>query len=221
MKVKICGIKTFDEAMEAVQAGADMLGFNFYPHSPRYISPGDCMKLVVRLQTALHDDFPGLMTVGVFVNARPDLIISFLIDIPLDMAQLSGDEPPEALEVLGDRAYKALRPASPEMLHAYVTEFSSRRKLPPYWLVDAYRPGQYGGTGQTADWKVAASLARQMPILLAGGLHAGNVAEAIRVVQPWGVDVASGVESAPGVKDTQKMREFIAAVRSVEKELAV
>ena len=218
MKIKICGIKTYEEAMFAVEAGADMIGFNFYPASPRYISPGDCMKLVVRLQTALHYDFPRLMTVGVFVNALPELILSVHKDAPLDMVQLSGDESPEDLETLGDRAFQALRPASPEALAEAVRK-GTRRKLPPYWLIDANRPGEYGGTGHTADWRMAAGLAKQWPILLAGGLRPNNIAEAIRQVQPWGVDVASGVESSPGVKDPQKVKAFIDAVRATEREL--
>jgi phosphoribosylanthranilate isomerase len=112
MRIKICGIKTFEEAIMAVEAGANMLGFNFYPPSPRYISPGDCLKLVVRLQTALRDQFAQIITVGVFVDTPTDLVISILRDSPLDVAQLSGDESPEALELLGDRAFKVFRPAS-------------------------------------------------------------------------------------------------------------
>jgi phosphoribosylanthranilate isomerase len=217
MRIKICGIKTFEEAIMAVEAGANMLGFNFYPPSPRYISPGDCLKLVVRLQTALRDQFAQIITVGVFVDTPTDLVISILRDSPLDVAQLSGDESPEALELLGDRAFKVFRPASAEAMAEMVQRYP-QRVLAPYWLIDTYRPGEFGGTGHVADWSLASSLAANAPILLAGGLRVDNVGEAIRQVRPWGVDVASGVESAPGVKDPEKVQAFIHAVRAVEKE---
>lgn len=220
MKVKICGIRTFDEAIMAIDAGADMLGFNFYPESPRYITPGDCMRLTVRLEMALREGLAKIMLVGVFVNTIPENIHAIFRDCHLDMVQLSGDEGPEVLDFLGERAYKVLRPDSAEWLANAVRRYP-HRPLAPAWLIDTYRKGEYGGTGEIANWALARQLAEQAPILLAGGLRAENVGEALRQVNPWGVDVASGVESVPGVKDPEKVKAFVQAVRSAEKELAV
>jgi phosphoribosylanthranilate isomerase len=213
MKVKICGLTTLEDALAALEAGADLLGFNFYPPSPRFIPPAKCAALVGELRkrgcTAA--------LVGVFVNASAEQMQTTLELCQLDLAQLSGDESPETLAQLGPRAFKALRPANPTALADSLNRYTPR-PTPPAWLVDAYRAGEYGGTGQTADWRLASGLARQAPILLAGGLNPGNVAEAVRQVQPWGVDVASGVESTPGRKDTAKMRTFIAAARTFEEK---
>jgi phosphoribosylanthranilate isomerase len=219
MKIKICGIRTFDEALNVIQAGADILGFNFYPGSPRYIKPGDCMRLIVRLETALREEMSKITTIGVFVNAEPYFMHAVFRDCHLDFIQLSGDEPPEVLADLGERAYKVLRPTTEEEVFDIVNRYP-RRTLAPAWLVDTYRLGQYGGTGETMDWNLARQLAEEAPILLAGGLRADNVAQALRQVRPWGVDVASGVESAPGVKDPQKVAEFVRAVRACAKEPA-
>lgn len=219
MKVKICGIRTFDEALTVIDAGADIVGFNFYPSSPRYIRPGDCMRLVVRLETALREEMARITLIGVFVNAEPAFIHAVFRDCHLDTVQLSGDEPPEALEYLGERSFKVIRPTSEEEMFDTVRRFP-KRTMAPEWLVDTYHPGLYGGTGERMDWNLARLLARQSPILLAGGLRADNVGEAIRHVHPWGVDVASGVESAPGVKDPIKVAEFVKAVRACEKETA-
>jgi phosphoribosylanthranilate isomerase len=219
MKVKICGIRTVEDALAVIEAGADMLGFNFYPDSPRYITPGDCMRLVVRLETALREEIYDVVMVGVFVNQSHEFIHAVFRDCHLDLVQLAGDEPPEILESLGESSFKALRPASMESLEEDVLRYPPR-KTAPAWLVDSYRKGQYGGTGETGDWAMARVLAKRAPILLAGGLNADNVAEAIRQVGPWGVDVASGVESAPGVKDPHKVRDFIRAVRSFQQEVS-
>jgi phosphoribosylanthranilate isomerase len=133
----------------------------------------------------------------------------------LDFAQLSGDEPAETLAALPGRAYKALRLGQPGDVPGALARYTPT--LPePAWLVDAYRPGEYGGTGARADWSLARDLAAQSAILLAGGLTPDNVADAIRQVHPWGVDVASGVESAPGVKQAAKMRSFIQAAHQAE-----
>lgn len=217
MKIKICGIRTLDEALAVIGAGADILGFNFYPSSPRYIKPGDCMRLVVQLETALREEMAKITLVGVFVNAEAYFIHAVFRDCHLDNIQLSGDEPPEALEVLGERAFKVLRPTSEEELLDVVNRYP-RRTMAPAWLIDTYHPGLYGGTGERVDWNLARKLAEQAPIILAGGLRADNVADALCQVQPWGVDVASGVESSPGVKDPQKVAEFVRAVRAFTRE---
>lgn len=208
MKVKICGIKTLDDALAAIDAGADMLGFNFYSPSPRYIEPQCCAQVVA----ALREFSAGITTVGVFVNTPPAEMRAILTTCGLDLAQLSGDEPPEALDALDGRAFKALRPC--EASSARIAAERYARQTAPTLLVDAAAAtGQFGGSGQTADWRVAAELAAKLPLLLAGGLRPDNVAAAIAAVQPWGVDVASGVESAPGRKDAAKIHAFILAAR--------
>ena len=213
MKVKICGITRLEDALAAVEAGADLLGFNFYLPSPRYIAPAECAEI---LQALTHLGKP-VISVGVFVNTPPTRVAVILDECGLAQAQLSGDEPPPDLKFLGERAFKALRPGSLEALAAEIARYPNR-SLTPAWLVDAYRPGQYGGTGQVADWSLARSLAERAPVLLAGGLRPDNVAAAITQVHPWGVDVASGVESAPGRKDRRKMEAFIHAARQSSQE---
>ena len=217
MKVKICGLTTLEDASAAAEAGADFLGFNFYPKSPRYLAPEACREIVAKLKAL---SLPCL-GVGVFVNHSPEEVRRIVDFCGLELAQLSGDEPPAALAALADLnvgAFKALRPADaaalaealrkyPGLLSAHATgEF-------PAYLIDAYRPGEYGGTGLTANWSLATQLARRHAIFLAGGLVPENVATAVAQVQPWGVDVASGVESTPGRKDAAKVRAFIAAAK--------
>lgn len=208
MYIKICGIKTLDDALAAVDAGADMLGFNFYSKSPRYINPDVCAKIMA----TLRERAISIVTVGVFVNASMKAISAVMKHCQLDRAQLSGDESPEMLFELGNMAFKAIRPKDGDEMIAYLRRYMACSRAPAY-LVDAAVPGEYGGTGRVADWKMVYSLAKRMPILLAGGLTADNVASAIAQVKPWGVDVASGVESEPGGKDSQKIQEFVAAVR--------
>lgn len=219
MKVKICGIKTIEEARVAVACGADMLGFNFYPPSPRAISLPECCRIV----TVIRAEAPQVQLIGVFVNMPPTDVFTILKKSNLDFAQLSGNETLEDQQVLGEAAFKAVRLASQSVVTALEAQIY-KRKIPPALLLDTYVPGQFGGTGQTADWGVAASIANRMPILLAGGLTPENVAEAIQQVKPWGVDVASGVESTPGYKDFNKIMAFIrnarAAHEAVKKEIA-
>jgi indole-3-glycerol phosphate synthase/phosphoribosylanthranilate isomerase len=211
-RVKICGITTRQDGLAAVDAGADMLGFNFYPRSKRYIPPEKCVRIV----SALAQYTARVQLVGVFVNATRAEIEAIADDCHLDLVQLSGDEPPEFLHALGPRALKGIRPTSLEEAQADAARFA--RSASPALLVDAYRPGEYGGTGYTGDWELAQKLAAQYPILLAGGLNPDNVAAAVAQVHPWGVDVASGVESSPGKKDAQKMTAFVAAARRFVQE---
>jgi phosphoribosylanthranilate isomerase len=208
-RVKICGITTLDDARAAVEAGADMLGFNFYESSPRYIRPADCARLVA----ALQDNGLPVVTVGVFVNAPTSTISHVMDDCGLDVAQLHGDEPAESLAALGERAFKAIRPVTPAAAR-WAAQRYALRETPPALLVDAFHPDAYGGTGRTGNWTLAAELAGQVPLLLAGGLDPENVTGAIAQVQPWGVDAASGVESSPGRKDHARMRSFVQAVRA-------
>jgi phosphoribosylanthranilate isomerase len=208
MKVKICGLKTLDEALFAIDAGADYLGFNFYPRSPRYIDPQKCAGITAGILERGYD----ANFVGVFVNEPVERIEAILDHCGLHLAQLSGDEPSRVLERLGERAFKALRARNAEHLRTVVRRYPLRKNAPA-WLLDGYRAGEFGGTGENADWKVAGEMAKKAAILLAGGLNPGNVARAIQQVRPWGVDVASGVESEPGKKDPEKVRAFVRAAR--------
>ena len=203
-KIKICGIKTVDDALAALDAGADMLGFNFYPKSPRYISVGQCRDVMSVLRKYSH-----IIYVGVFVNASVEEVRATLETCALTLAQLHGDETPEMVWSFDGKAFKAFR-GVPTSLSGYA------RETAPAFLVDASVKGAYGGTGITADWPAAADLAKHYPFLLAGGLSPENVAEAVRRVKPWGVDVASGVESVPGMKDVGKLKAFVSAVQAAE-----
>ena len=206
MHIKICGLTHLDDALAAIDAGADYLGFNFYPKSPRSISPNACAKIL----SAIRHRPSALTTVGIFVNESPATVAAILDDCGLDFAQLHGDESPEHLTVLWGRAYKAFRGSMEGTDYSVFARFSPGF---PSLLIDAHVPNAYGGTGQIADWQAARALAAQFPIFLAGGLTPGNVANAVAHVHPWGVDVASGVESAPGRKDQSKMRAFVKAAR--------
>jgi phosphoribosylanthranilate isomerase len=201
-KIKICGIKTVDDALTAINFGADLIGFNFYSKSPRYVEVSHCRGIMSTVRRYGHVIF-----VGVFVNATVAEINATMETCGLSLAQLHGDETPEMMSELDGKAFKAFR-GIPQDLDGF------ERQGAPAFLVDASVKGVYGGSGVTADWNGAAGLAEKYPLLLAGGLTPENVAEAVRRVKPWGVDVASGVESAPGVKDAAKVAEFVKAVRA-------
>jgi phosphoribosylanthranilate isomerase len=215
MKVKICGLTNLDEALAATEAGADLLGFNFYPPSPRFIEIQVCREMVTELR---HQGCRATM-VGVFVNASPEGIRQTLQFCGLDLAQLSGNEPPSHLKALDGQAFKALRPRAIAAARDMAVRYA--RRAAPALLIDAPHPELFGGTGRTGDWPAARTLAEDYPLLLAGGLKPENVAQAIRAVRPWGVDVASGVESSPGRKDITKMRAFISAARQAQEEISV
>ncbi|MEO8355708.1 MAG: phosphoribosylanthranilate isomerase [Chloroflexota bacterium] len=200
-KIKICGIKTVTDALAAMDAGADLIGFNFYPKSPRCIDVGRCRDIMSVMRKYGHVTY-----VGVFVNASAAEIHATMETLGLSLAQLHGDETPQMLSALDGKAFKAFR-GVPAEVNGFATNES------PALLVDAAVKGVYGGSGVTADWSAAAELAKQFPLLLAGGLTPENVADAVRQVRPWGVDVASGVESAPGVKDAAKMKAFVQAIK--------
>ena len=204
-KIKICGIKTITDALAAMEAGVDLIGFNFYPKSPRYIDVGRCRDIMSVMRKYGH-----IMYVGVFVNVPTGVICATLDTLGLSLAQLHGDETPEMLRALDGKAFKAFR-GVPEHVDGLA------RAAAPALLVDASVKGAYGGTGVMADWNGAAELAKKYPLLLAGGLTPENVAEAVRRVKPWGVDVASGVESTPGVKDASKMKAFVKVLREESK----
>ncbi|MCF7669179.1 MAG: phosphoribosylanthranilate isomerase [Verrucomicrobia bacterium] len=203
-RIKICGITGKEDAAAAVDAGADALGFVFFPGSPRYIT-------VERASEIIRELPPFVSVVGVFVNAGIADILRVVESCGLDVVQLHGDEPACVCAGLPCKVVKAFRikeAGDLEALEEYDTDA---------WLLDSYSPGVRGGTGEVFNWELAAhACGRGRPVILAGGLHAGNVAEAVRVVRPYGVDVSSGVESEPGKKSSAKMRAFIKALHCFE-----
>ena len=229
VRVKICGITNFADARIALQAGADYLGFNLYPKSPRYIAPEIIKQMVLGIGYWVSDrDAPIPNTqypisnppqfVGIFVNETVESISDILAFTGLDYAQLHGDEPSASLQRLAGKAFKAVRPADAEGAWEAASRFAPLGLDDgPQLLIDAYDPAEYGGTGKKADWQVAAELALRYPrLMLAGGLTPGNVAQAVRAVRPWAVDVSSGVEASPGRKDHDAVRAFIHAAKESE-----
>lgn len=218
VKVKICGITNIDDALYAAAAGADYLGFILYPPSPRAVRPEIVTEIIAKLRTLGTHHAP--RCVGVFVNESAAAIAQLLDECGLDLAQLHGDEVPWMIgspdSPLYGRCYKALRPTTFIEAEAEAEWYTAPDWHPdrPALLMDAYHPTLRGGTGTTADWSMIAPLAKTVPgLLLAGGLTPDNVAEAVRQVSPFGVDVASGVESRPGVKEREKVARFIAAAK--------
>jgi phosphoribosylanthranilate isomerase len=200
MLVKICGITRLEDAEAAVALGAAALGFVFWPRSPRYADPERARAIIAALP-------PFVTTVGVFVDQAPRLINGVAARVGLSAVQLHGDEPIAMLDEIDRPVVKAFA------LHA-----SARAEDADCWpprvrlLIDAHDPDQRGGTGRTVDWSAAAAIAARRPVLLAGGLKPANVADAIRTVRPFGIDVSSGVESGPGVKDHALLRALFEAI---------
>lgn len=211
-KIKICGLTNLSDALVATKAGADLLGFILFVKSPRYVAPETVAEIVPEVRKVN----PAIKTVGVFVNESIEQITIILAQTGLDYAQLHGDETPDWFTSLSGRCYKALRPADGNEAASQAATFAPLGTIDGLrWMIDAYDANAYGGTGKRANWQTAAQLAHQYPgLLLAGGLTPENVAQAIQVVQPWGVDVASGVEAEPGRKDHAKVREFVEQVRN-------
>lgn len=210
MKIKICGITNVEDAHVAVDAGADALGFVFYKESPRCVTAEVARRIIASLP-------PFIVPVGVFVNEDKKVVRDLMDSCGLSMAQLHGDESAAYCEQLGRPVLKAIR------LHGVgsflsLAEYQGRAGVRGF-IIDAYSESAYGGTGQTADWVLAAEAAKTTPILLAGGLRPDNVGEAITRVRPYGVDVSSGVEALPGKKDPDKVRAFIGETRLVSRRL--
>ena len=203
MFVKICGITRVDDALHAAAHGADALGFVFWPKSPRFITPARAAEIVAELP-------PSLMTVGVFVNEPIDGVIDAVQRAGLTTVQLHGDEPPAYADAI---AWPILRAMSLDevALTAWPAETT--------FLLDAANAATRGGTGRTIDWDRAAETARRRKVILAGGLTPDNVAAAIRSVRPFGVDVSSGVEAAPGAKDLEKVAAFIANAKAAGEDV--
>lgn len=216
--IKVCGITTLEDAQMCIDLGVTLLGLNFYSSSPRYLDPVKARGVCDALRSQYGDHTP--VMVGVFVNASSEEMLAIADEVGLDALQLSGDEPVAALDEFGLRAYKAIRPSSVQEAEIHLTIFP--RDLPPYLpeiLLDAFHPALYGGTGHTAsDEIVQVARNRGLRWMLAGGLTPENVGSRVLAHQPWGVDVASGVEDGqPGRKSLEKVRAFVAAVRAHEK----
>ncbi|HXE76000.1 MAG TPA: phosphoribosylanthranilate isomerase [Candidatus Xenobia bacterium] len=206
IRVKICGITTLDDALVAAAAGADAVGFNFCPESPRYLEPARAAEIVALLS-------PFVTPVGVFVNEAPLRIERIARAARVRAVQLHGDEEPAEVEALTSKGHKVVKAfrMGRRFRAAELKNYSSAAAF----LLDSEVKGKRGGTGKSFDWRKARPANRHGRILLAGGLTVENVAEAIQQAQPYGVDVCSGVESQPGVKDHALLRAFIRAAKSV------
>ncbi len=216
-KVKICGIRSPENALMVARAGAQLIGLNFYPKTPRYVEPALAGEIATELRTALGAGCPTL--VGVFVNASADEVGRIAEQVGLDLAQLSGDETVETVRALEGLAFKAIRPANESDALTAAEQFADsflESPCAPSLLLDAFNPKLFGGTGETASIDVARAVKAAVPrLMLAGGLTPQNVGERARKIRPWAVDVASGVEAGtPGIKDELKVRQFIKAVRT-------
>lgn len=203
VRLKVCGITSLADALAAVNCGAHYLGFNFYRKSPRYITPVAARAIIEQLPE-------GVASIGVFVNeAAPEAVLDLMRQSAVQLAQLHGDEDAAYCAAVGaERVIKALR----------VSESFEVRSVLEYpahvILLDAYDKALYGGTGKTANWELAREAAQLTGIFLAGGLSPANIAEAICAVEPFAVDVNSGVESAPGVKDAKQLQALKQAIET-------
>ena len=204
VRSKICGITRIEDALIAAEAGADAIGLVFYAKSPRAVSIQQARDIVAALPAFVT-------TVGLFVNASREELSDVLAGVALDLLQFHGDETPTQCEAAGRPYLRAARMASGFDLLDFTLSCASAQAI----LVDAHVEG-YGGGGQVFDWSL---LPRQLPrpMILSGGLHPGNVAEGVRMVRPWAVDVSSGVEVGKGLKDAELMRQFCQAVREADR----
>jgi phosphoribosylanthranilate isomerase len=201
-KVKICGITNLADALAAVEAGADFLGFVFYDQSPRWVATGKAAAIIERLP-------PSVLKVGLFVNAPELAVRRTMQECKLDLLQFHGQESPEFCIQFGISSIKAFRVRNAESLDLLANYHTYA------WLLDAHSPKAPGGTGETFDWDLAAkALQHSRPVFLAGGLTPDNVASAIRHVRPYAVDVSSGVEATPGRKDHAKISAFLRAAKA-------
>jgi phosphoribosylanthranilate isomerase len=201
IKIKICGMTNIDDALLAVDLGADALGFIFYKESKRYIRPERAHEIILKLP-------PFVTKVGVFVNQGLDEIKNIKEEAGFDIFQLHGDESPDFCKRLGREVIKTIRvreDIDPKGIESYHVQAI---------LFDTYSAKGYGGTGKSFSWEILENLNASKRIILSGGLSPGNVAEAIRIVNPYGVDISSGVEDYPGKKNPEKLKKFIEAARN-------
>lgn len=202
-RIKLCGITGPEDAFLAVQAGADALGFNFVPGTPRCVAPEIAGAIIAGLP-------PFVATVGVFLNQPLEEVLRSAAVAGVGAVQLHGTEGADFARRIPLKVIKTIAVSDRDSLAA-MSGYPAHA-----FLLDSHRPGSAGGTGQTFPWDLAREARRYAPILLAGGLNPENVGEAVRRVRPYAVDVASGVERRPGVKDPQKVRDFVAAVRRAD-----
>lgn len=201
-RVKICGITRIEDALAAAQAGADAIGFVFEPKSPRYVKPDQALAIMRALP-------PFVTVVGLFVNAAPDIVETVLKHVTLDLLQFHGNETPEQCRRYHRPYIKAIHMQADVNLHDNARRYADAEGL----LLDTAAAHVAGGSGQVFDWsRIPSDLGK--PVILAGGLTPENVAEAVRQVHPFAVDVSSGVEQSKGIKDAAKIAAFIEAVRS-------
>jgi len=205
IRIKICGITREEDARLAVEYGADALGFIFYPASPRSVTPDQAMSIVRQLP-------PFVNRVGVFVDESPDSVRRISDRVGLDVVQLHGSEQPEHIHEYPGRVIKAIRVRGVESLQEL-----SRYKVGTY-LLDAYRKGTCGGTGETFNWDLAIGAKQHGRIILSGGLNPSNVTDAIQLVRPYAVDVSSGIEKEPGIKDHARMKLLVQRCRGAEED---
>jgi len=219
-RIKICGLTSTDDALAAVNFGADAIGLNFYPKSARYIEPGKAKEITQAISKTATP-------IGLFVNSTAEEIHKICTQVGLQVVQIHGDEPPEFLSQI-DNSLDVIRARrfSGDVLEKVAGDLRACSDLagtsPDAVLLDAESPGQYGGTGESLAWEKIADWPERLggtPMILAGGLTPENVAEAIRTARPHGVDVASGVESSPGVKDLEKMRKFVKQAKAAFAEV--
>ena len=206
-KVKICGITNIEDALASCEYGADALGFIFYKKSPRFIEPERVKKIIRELP-------PFVTTVGVFVDDDADRISEIADAAKLDIIQLHGSEPPEFCNVFKRKIIKAFK-IQGQGARGKGQENEIRRYTVSAYLLDTYKEGVEGGTGETFNWEIAKEAKGFGRIILAGGLTPQNVAEAVETVMPYGVDVSSGVEQKPGKKDLQKVKNFIERAKGI------
>jgi len=202
IRIKICGITNLEDALLAAELGADALGFIFYPPSPRSIAPDAARDIIVQLP-------PFVTTVGVFVDEAAATVKELAAQVGLDWLQLHGQETPEYCRNLGRRVIKAFRILDKNSLNG----IEAYQGAAQAFLLDTYKKGLVGGTGETFNWDLAREARKYGPIIRAGGITAANVGRALVTVRPWAIDVASGVEAYPGKKDPAKLRDFFAALK--------
>ena len=202
VRVKICGITRLEDALHAINAGADALGLVFYDKSPRHVSALQAAAICAALP-------PFITRVGLFVDASADFVKSVLQTVPLDLLQFHGDETPAYCAQFGKPYIKAVRVQAATDLLKYAADFDAACGL----LLDAYVPGVPGGTGESFDWKlIPANFPK--PVVLSGGLTPANVSDAVQQTRPWAVDVSSGVELSKGIKDPHQVAQFIANAKA-------
>ena len=203
-KLKICGLTCPRQALKCFELGADWLGFNCWHGSSRYITPAEILEIMEFIPNSV-------ITVGVFVNESPDSLQEIMYKTGMNMAQLHGDETLEYIHKIKVPWFKAFR-LTPEFKTKQIQSYGKET-----FLVDSYIKGKYGGSGKTLNWEEISNFSKLGKLILAGGLDPENIAEAVKKVRPWGVDVCSGVESEPGIKDMTKVANFVKNLRNFTK----